>query len=37
MIIECRATGRPDRLLVIELDGTVVRELNTGSHASRTR
>jgi Tol biopolymer transport system component len=30
MIIECRAMGRPDRLLVIKLDGTVVRELKTG-------
>jgi len=30
MIIECRATGRADRLLVIKLDGTVVRELKTG-------
>ena len=27
MIIECRAAGRPDRLVVIKLDGTVVREL----------
>ena len=30
MVVECRATGRPDRLLVIKLDGTVVRELRTG-------
>jgi hypothetical protein len=30
MVIECRAEGRPDRLLVIKLDGTVVRELKTG-------
>ena len=30
MVIECRAAGRPDRLLVIKLDGTVVRELRTG-------
>ena len=29
MIIECRPTGRPDRLVVIKLDGTVVRELKT--------
>jgi Tol biopolymer transport system component len=30
MVVECRAAGRPDRLLVIKLDGTVVRELRTG-------
>jgi Tol biopolymer transport system component len=30
MVIECRAEGRPDRLLVIKLDGTVVRALKTG-------
>ena len=30
MVVECRAAGRPDRLLVIKLDGTVVRELSTG-------
>jgi Tol biopolymer transport system component len=30
MVIECRAQGRPDRLLVIKLDGTVVSELKTG-------
>ena len=30
MVVECRAEGRPDRLLVIKLDGTVVRELKTG-------
>lgn len=29
MVVECRAKGRPDRLLVIKLDGTVVRELKT--------
>jgi hypothetical protein len=29
LVIECRAAGRPDRLLVIKLDGTVVRELKT--------
>ena len=27
MVVECRADGRRDRLLVIKLDGTVVREL----------
>jgi WD40-like Beta Propeller Repeat len=30
MVVECRAARGPDRLLVIKLDGTVVRELNTG-------
>ena len=30
MVIECRTKGRPDRLFVIKLDGTVVRELKTG-------
>jgi len=30
MVVECRAEGRPDRLLVIKLDGTVVRQLKTG-------
>ena len=30
MAIECRTEGRPDRLFVIKLDGTVVRELKTG-------
>lgn len=30
MVIECRAEDRPDRLFVIKLDGTVVRELKTG-------
>jgi dipeptidyl aminopeptidase/acylaminoacyl peptidase len=30
MVVVCRAAGRPDRLLVIKLDGTVVRELRTG-------
>lgn len=30
MVVECRAEGRPDRLLVMKLDGTVVRELKTG-------
>jgi hypothetical protein len=30
MAVECRAAGRPDRLLVIKLDGTVVRELKAG-------
>jgi Tol biopolymer transport system component len=30
MVVECRAERRPDRLLVIKLDGTVVRELQTG-------
>ena len=30
MVVECRAAGRPDRLLVIKLDGTVVRELTIG-------
>jgi Tol biopolymer transport system component len=29
MVVECRAEGRPDRLLVIKLDGTVARELET--------
>jgi hypothetical protein len=29
MVVECRAEDRPDRLLVIKLDGTVVRELKT--------
>jgi len=31
MVVECRAERRPDRLLVIKLDGTVVRELKTGA------
>jgi WD40-like Beta Propeller Repeat len=31
MVVECRAISQPDRLLVIKLDGTVVRELNTGA------
>jgi hypothetical protein len=30
MVVQCRAEDRPDRLLVIKLDGTVVRELKTG-------
>jgi hypothetical protein len=30
MVVQCRAEERPDRLLVIKLDGTVVRELKTG-------
>ena len=30
MVVECRAAGRSDRLLVIKLDGTVVRGLRTG-------
>ena len=30
MVVECRAEDRPDRLLVIKLDGTVIRELKTG-------
>jgi TolB protein len=29
MVVECRAEDRPDRLLVIKLDGTVIRELRT--------
>jgi TolB protein len=29
MVVECRAEDRPDRLLVIKLDGTVVRQLET--------
>ena len=29
MVVECRAEDRPDRLLVIKLDGTVVRRLET--------
>jgi hypothetical protein len=31
MVVECRAERRPDRLLVIKLDGTVVRELKAGA------
>jgi Tol biopolymer transport system component len=30
MVVECRAENQPDRLFVIKLDGTVVRELKTG-------
>ncbi|HET9302480.1 MAG TPA: hypothetical protein VFO20_06875 [Propionibacteriaceae bacterium] len=30
MVVECRAENQPDRLFVIKLDGTVVRELSTG-------
>jgi Tol biopolymer transport system component len=30
MVVECRAANRPDRLLVIKLDGTLIRELRTG-------
>jgi Tol biopolymer transport system component len=30
MVVECRVKNQPDRLFVIKLDGTVVRELSTG-------
>jgi WD40-like Beta Propeller Repeat len=29
MLVQCRAAGRPDKLLVIKLDGTVIQELET--------
>jgi len=29
MLVECRAAGRSDKLLVIKLDGTVIRQLKT--------
>jgi hypothetical protein len=33
MVIECRAEDRSDRLLVINLDGTVVREYGRSPRA----